>query len=313
MSGGRGYAMNYHKKTYLTLLASTALVLSCGVPVSSQPMDQGTGIELQGTVFSIYDTDFDNGGSISMNHYEITAGLDQKLSEQLKTGVGVGYSLQDYDFSGSSGFGALNPWEEIHTFSISTSLTYAPNRNWSILISPFVESSAESGANDSESYSYGGFIFASYAYSDNLILGFGGGVTSGLEETEFIPALYVRWRINDKLLLTNPAEAGPSAPAGLELSYALSPQWNIGAGAAYRSYRFRLDDEGVAPDGIGEFAGVSAWLRVSWQPTDFTTLAIYGGYTFAGEIELEDRDSNSIAGDEYDPAPFAAASLEITF
>lgn len=305
--------MNCTKKAYLTVFASTSLVLSCGLPALSQPMDRGTEIELQGTVFSIYDTDFDDGGSVSMDQYAITAGLDHKLSEQLKTGVGVGYTLQDYDFSGSSGFGGLKPWEEIHTFSVSTSITYSPDRNWSILISPFVESSAESGADDSESYSYGGFIFASYAYSKNLILGFGGGVTSGLEETEFIPTLYVRWQINDKLLLANPTEAGPSGPAGLELSYALAPQWNIGVGAAYRSYRFRLDDEGVAPDGIGEFSGVPAWLRVSWQPTDFTTLALYGGYTFAGEIELEDRDGNSLADDEYDPAPFAAASLEITF
>lgn len=302
-----------HKKIYLALLTGTALILSSGLPVSSQPMDQGTEVELQTTVFSIYDTDFDDDGSISMDHYEISAGLDQQLSNQFKTGVGVSYSLQDYDFSGSSGFGGLKPWEEIHTFSVSTSLTYSPDRNWSILISPFVESSAESGADDSESYSYGGFIFVSHAYSSDLILGFGGGVTSGLEDTEFIPTLYVRWRINDKLLLTNPSEAGPSGPAGLELSYTLSPRWNIGVGAAYRSYRFRLDGEGVAPDGIGEFSGVPAWLRVTWQPMEFAALALYGGYTFAGEIELEDRDGNFIADDEYDSAPFAAVSLEIIF
>ena len=238
--------MNNCKKTLSIVLSGTLLVLSWNLPVSSRPVDKGTEIELRGTVFSIYDTDFDDGGSIGMDHYEIAAGLDQQVSEQLETGIGVSYTLQDYDFSGSSGFGGLNPWEEIHTVAVSASFTYSPDDKWSVLVSPFVESSAESGADHSESYSYGGFVFASYAYSKDVILGFGAGVSSGLEETTFIPTLYVRWQITEKLLLTNPSEAGPSGPAGLELSYAISPHWNIGAGAAYRSYRFRLDDDGVA-------------------------------------------------------------------
>ncbi|MDJ0623083.1 MAG: DUF6268 family outer membrane beta-barrel protein [Desulfocapsaceae bacterium] len=305
--------MNHSNKKLVVMLSSMIVFLSWGAQVWSRPIDQGTAVDLRGTVFSIFDTDFDDGGSIRMDQYEIEAGLDYQLSKQLETGIGVSYTMQEYDFSGTSGFGGLNPWEDIHTFAVTASLTYSPDQNWSILFSPFVESSAESGADDSESYSYGGFIFASYAYSRDLVLGFGGGLTSGLEETTFIPALFVRWQISDKLLLANPKDAGPSGPAGLELSYALSPQWNFGVGAAYKSYRFRLDDEGVAPDGIGEFSGVPAWLRVSWQPTDFTTLALYGGYTFAGEIELEDRNGDDIVDDEYDPAPFASVSLEITF
>lgn len=300
-------------KFYCSLLLVSFFTLFCSLPAVSRPMDQGTVVELQGTVFSIYDTDLDDGGSVSMDQYGIGADLDFQLSEQLKTGIGVSYTMQDYDFSGNTGFSGLNPWEDIHIVNVSASLTYSPEQNWSILFSPFVESSAESGADDGESYSYGAFLFASYVYSPDLVLGFGGGVSSGLEETTFIPTLFVRWQINDRLLLANPAEAGPSGPAGLELSYTLSPQWNFGIGAAYRSYRFRLDDDGVAPDGIGEFSGIPAWLRISWQPKEFASLALYGGYTFGGEVELEDSSGDHLTDDEYDPAPFAAASLEITF
>lgn len=305
--------LTYRRRLYCSLLSASFVTLVCSLPAESRPMDQRAVVELQGTVFSIYDTDLDEGGSVNMGQYGVGADLDYQLSEQLKTGVGISYTMQDYDFSGTTGFSGLNPWEDIHTVNVSASFTYSPDQNWSILFSPFVESSAESGADDSESYSYGGFIFASYAYSRDLIVGFGSGLSSGLEETTFIPTLFVRWQINDRLLLANPAQAGPSGPAGLELSYDLSPQWNFGIGAAYQSYRFRLDDDGVAPDGIGEFSGVPAWLRVTWQPTESASLALYGGYTFAGEVELEDRRGNDLTDDEYDPAPFAAASLEITF
>lgn len=295
------------------MLSSALLLLCRALPAVSQPDAQETTFDLQGTVFSIYDTDLDGPGSVSMNHYEISAGLGHQLFEQLKTGLGVRYTLQDYEFSGRSGFGGLTPWEDIHSYAISSSLSYSVDQHWSILVSPFVESSAESGADGGQSYSYGGFVFASYAASRDFILGFGGGVTSGLEETSFIPTLFLRWQITEKLLLTNPLEAGPTGPAGLELSYTFSPRWNIGAGAAYKSHRFRLDDEGVAPDGIGEFSGVPVWVRLSWQPANHTTLALHGGYSFAGEVVLEDRDGNKITDDEYQSAPFAAASLEVTF
>jgi len=76
------------------------------------------------------------------------------------------------------------------------------------------------------------------------------GVVPPHGETKGFPYIAVDWKITDDLRLSNPF-ARALRPAGLELSYGSLIAGDRGGGA-YRSFRFRLDDSGVAPNGVGE-------------------------------------------------------------
>ena len=91
----------------------------------------------------------------------------------------------------------------------------------------------------------------------------GAGIVRQIDETKVFPFLIVHWQIDDKWLLSNPFRAGPAGGAGLELSYALDDNWELAGGGAYRSYRFRLKENGPTPNGVGENRFVPLFARVT--------------------------------------------------
>ena len=134
-----------------------------------------------------------------------------------------------------------------------------------------------------------------------------------IEKTWVFPFLSLDWAITENLRLTNPLRAGPTGPAGLELSYTFNHDWVLGAGGAYRDVRFRLDDEGVAPDGVGQESAIPAWLRVSKEFGESFSIDLYAGYAFAGNLRLEDKVGDRFASKEYDSTPFLAFSFQGRF
>jgi hypothetical protein len=81
---------------------------------------------------------------------------------------------------------------------------------------------------------------------------------------------------------------------------------------AWERDRFRLDDEGVAPEGVGENESTPLWMRLTYQtqPMDFTVIA---GVNLGGELTLEDRDGNRIAREDYDPSVAVGLTGRIRF
>ena len=127
------------------------------------------------------------------------------------------------------------------------------------------------------------------------------------------PFLTVYWKINENWLLTNPFSTGPIGPAGLELICSPSDLWELGGGGAYRSSRFRLDDKGIAPDGIGQLSGLPVWLRITRKFSRQYKLDLYGGVLLNGELRMEDRDGRKLDSDNFDPAAFMAVNISTSF
>jgi hypothetical protein len=130
-----------------------------------------------------------------------------------------------------------------------------------------------------------------------------------MEETKGFPYIAIDWKITEELRLGNPFRTSPSGPAGLELSYRISDRWEIAAGAAYRSYRFRLDDSGVAPDGIGEVDSTVGYARLTYRMGREFKLDLYGGASFSGKIRIADSNGNEQGSDDFKTAPMMAISL----
>jgi hypothetical protein len=158
----------------------------------------------------------------------------------------------------------------------------------------------------------GGTISAIYQWTDELSIGFGFGAVSQLEDDAlFIPVLVVEWNISDTLRLSSSAPTATSL--GMELIWEFAPTWELAFGAGYASKRFRLDNVGIAPSGVGEENYFPISLRLGWKPNDQVQVSIFGGFAFANELTLETATGVRIAQEEPDAALFAGLSASIQF
>jgi hypothetical protein len=193
-------------------------------------------------------------------------------------------------------------------------LTYTGVENWSFHFIPSVQFARESGADWGDSLAYGAVAMANYRFNPRLALGIGAGAFRDRDKTRGFPFITIFWQITDHLRLSNPLRSGPAGAAGLELSYAPNRQLEFALGGAWRSFRFRLDDQNKnAPNGIGQANIIPLWGRMSLNLSPRFGLDLYAGGAFGGTLRLEDEDGTLIAEVDHDPAPFAALILRANF
>jgi hypothetical protein len=261
-----------------------------------------------------FESDFDHGGSFSVQRYAFNFDTSTPVTSSLRTGISLGYEFEKYDFSGTTAFAGADPWSDIHRFSAGLPVSYRMTDSWSVFVSPQVEWYGESGVDNwDDAFGYGAVFAVSYRVSPAFTLGAGAGVFRRTEETKGFPYIAVDWKITEDLRLSNPFRTSPSGPAGLELSWRISDRWEIAAGGAYRSFRFRLDDGGVAPNGVGEQESTVGYARLTYRMGRDLKLDLYGGAAFNGKMRINDRDGNELGSDDFETAPMAALSLTLNF
>src|SRR5262245_20700608 len=86
----------------------------------------------------------------------------------------------------------------------------------------------------------------------------------------------------------------PSWKPQKEVAYRVAKPMEIGLGLLYNQRRFRLDDSGPAPYGVGEDNNLSLRLRLGWDIISQSSLALLGGGALGGEVQLDDRNGNRI-------------------
>jgi len=259
------------------------------------------------------ETGLDRGGKFSLGHYQVRGSASRPFSESLQAGISIGYDYLDFDFSGASGFAGHRAWSSVHRIGLGLPVSFSASESWRVFFSPSIDFSGESDADFSKAIRYGAAVTAAYLFRPDFSLGAGLGIFHGLEETRVFPFLTVYWKIDENWLLTNPFSAGPIGPAGLELTYSPSNFWELGGGSAYRSSRFRLDDKGIAPDGIGQLSGIPVWLRITRKFNQQYKLDLYGGVLINGELRIENRDGRKLDSDDFDPAAFMAVNISTSF
>jgi len=259
------------------------------------------------------DTDLDNGGSFRWNGVAVSAKVARQFTGSLEIGASLRYDHQDWHFNAPSAFGGRAPWQQLQAPTIGLDVDYAVAPGLTVGFTPSVGWSYESGAQTGDAVNWGAIFSATRFFSKDLVLGVGAGVFRQIEETRVFPFLIVNWQINDRLRLTNPFAAGPVGGAGLELAYALSDRWELAAGGSYRSYRFRLKDDGPNANGIGENRFFPIFARMSWKLAPGTKLDLYAAALVGGNLTLMDRSGNDIAKDDYKAAPAVGLTLAHRF
>lgn len=249
----------------------------------------------------------------SVQHNFFNLNIYSPVNRTFAWGLSGGYHYQRYDFSGLPIFGLREPWEQIHTVNLGLPLFYNPSQKWRLMLSPSVQYSGEPDADFHEAVSYSGVLTATHVYSPDLMLGVGVALFDQLEKTSFFPFIAVRWLITPEWRLANPFRGGPVGPAGLELAYLPDNQWELAAGGAYRTFRFRLDEDGLMPNGVGESQFFTAFGRISKKMGSRFKLDLYGGAFLEGDLILENANGSEIGSEDYDATPFVGLTVNASF
>ena len=256
------------------------------------------------------------GGSVAITRAGGTVTVGSRLSEMWALSVHGSYEFSMYDFSGGRTFHQNGgPWENINTTEFRANLTWHDDDTpWSVFGGPAVQFANESGADWDDGVSGGGFIGATHRMSDSLILGAGVGVTTQIEDdVQVFPIFIVEWLIVDQLRLSTNITRSLAKRNGAELIWTPIDRWEFAIGAAYENRRFRLDDVGFAPDGVGEDQYFPIWGRVSYRFNPNWEVNLFGGLNAFGEMSIEDEDGRTIEDGDYDSAPFVAATVQVRF
>jgi hypothetical protein len=299
----------------LSIVAAAALaaaaLASPALAQSSKVGDVATALSLSG--LAQFDTDLDDDGSFRWSGVQASANVTRQITSEFAAGFTLRYDYQNWKFDNPAAFGGVAPWSNVSTPMIGLNLSYAPTSDWRVGFNPAVDWSGESGANAGDSLSYGAVLTATKIFSPDLMLGLGAGVFRQIDETKVFPFVVVNWKINERLRLGNPLQAGPAGGAGLELTWTLADPWELGVGGSYRSYRFRLKDDGPIPNGIGENRLFPLFARLSYAFDSATRADLYAAAFVGGKLSITRADGNDLYSDDYQAAPAIALSLSHRF
>jgi len=266
----------------------------------------------------LFSADFEN----STSDVSVTgggAGLDFSIpvTERGTLSISAGAEYWNYDFSNGNAFfplaNATVPpvWEEVYIGTIGASWRNQLDDNWGYSIGFEITSAGEPGADFSDTLTYGGFVGLSYAFDRDLLVGFGIGVQTQLEDDALIvPVPIVRWQIDDQWSLTSKRVGNLG---GIALNYAASDSITLSLLGGYERNDFRLDDEGPVADGVGRHSGIPIVLNVAWQASPQISLNAWGGYFFSQEYELIDSDENTVAEPDADSSALVGIGATFTF
>ena len=254
----------------------------------------------------------DDGGDIDEWRALFGVNFGINLSKQWRLGVGVNYLYNRYNFSGSNGFSGLDPWDDIHFISLSVLVMYRHSRRLQFMVTPVVRMHAESGADFDRGLKGGGTVAAMYNFDKKLMLGLGVGASTQIEDDpSFLIFPLLRWQITDRLVVATQRKALRGGGGGL--TYTISKGWKVNLGASYDSRRFRLDDDGSAPDGVGKHFGIPVWGSVTYAPSAAFKAELFGGAAVFGRVRLEDENGKRIRKEDVDPAPSLGLVIKGSF
>lgn len=257
--------------------------------------------------------DLDGGGKAGWNSVGVNLNVAHQFTPSLSAGVRASYAAEDWRFDTPTAFGPTAPWGRIDRPSIGFNVGYATSADLAWFVAPQFEWAYESGASAADGLNYGAVFGVTKVFSPTLVMGFGLGVFRQIDDTKYFPFVIVNWQIDEKLRLSNPLPAGPAGGAGLELAYALDSGWELAAGAAYRDYRFRLNEDAAAPDGLGRNTGIPVFARLTRKFGPAARIDFYAGLVADGKLRLLDDNGTTLRTADYGTAPLFGITGSFSF
>lgn len=296
----------------LAIFATTGLSIPLAL---AQPagIAQNPGLKASVSVVGINqsNTDLNSGGSFGWSYASASLGLMNTVSPVTTVGMSLRYDTEFWNWSNMQTYnlGGKNPWGTIQSPGVSFFYSHKFDSDWKLNLIPTLESTGEQGAELGDSLTYGAIINASKQLSPTLNLGLGTGVFRQIDTNRIFPFVVIDWKITDRWNLNNPFPGGPAGGAGLELSYAVTPQFKVSGGAAYRSYRFRLSNSSAYAGGVGQHKFIPVFARFSYAFDRTTLLDLYTIANVGGSVSAIDPNGNTALSTNYKTTPAIALSL----
>ena len=259
-----------------------------------------------------FESSIDNGGDIELSSYGSELRIDNKMTNSDDLQFRFQFQRDEWDFSGTSGLGFDNPWESIDTIDLALTWTHSYSESTQIFAGGIARSSYEEDA--SSSTVYGGSVGFVHSFSSNFTLGLGVGVIEQiLEDARLFPVFVLDWKISENFRMTSDLSTRFGTRTGVELVWTPSTDWTIGTGISYSYSRFRLDFDGIAPNGAGETTSWPLTLRATYHASPSFDFTILGGIVFSGQLEVTNQTRNVIERQDYESAGAVGLLAQIRF
>ena len=256
----------------------------------------------------------DNGGKVGVTRYGAELRLDYVMTNDDDLQLRFQVQRDNWDFSGTTGIGGDNPWDLVTTIDLALQWTHQLYENTKIFGGPIMKWSSDSGADQSESDVFGGMVGLTHVYSDTLVLGGGIGIIESLDDdARLFPIIVLDWKLSENLKLKSDLSTRYGSRTGVELVWTPRDDWSLGAGLSYDFNRFRLDNVGIAPGGVGEAISLPLTLRASYHPSQNVDITIFGGFVLSGELSIYDSTGLTLETESYDSAGMIGLLARIRF
>ncbi|WP_295437931.1 hypothetical protein [uncultured Thiodictyon sp.] len=292
----------------------TLLFISSWVGAGEPPAN-AWGLSIEALGAHQFSADRDGGGTVAMDETALRIGVSRPLTPSLRLGLNLGYAEFAYDFTaGAQELAAAAPWSTIRSARAGVSLNARLGDRWTLFALPSIRWAAEDGAALDDGAFGGVLAAASYRVSDRLTIGPGFGAFSEIEgDASLFPILALDWRLTDTLSLNTGGGLAASRGPGLVLEWRPADAWTLSLGARYENERFRLNDQGPAPNGVGQDSSIPIYLGVVRTLGRFVSLSLIAGAKTAGNLRLENAQGDKLAATDYATAPFAGVTLKVRF
>ncbi len=257
------------------------------------------------------DADIDGGGSFSVDRTFLRVGALYRFGDNGSVGLFASRGWLDYTFGG----GAAAPWTDVNDISVSIPIRFQTSPQLSFFAAPRLRFDYEDGASQSDGETYGAFLGAAWEVSERLSIGPAFGVFTQIESDELnvFPALLIDWDITDRLNLSTGPTIGATQGPGLQLNYAMSDTVTVGLAGRYEDIRFRLNDTGPTPGGVGQDRSFPLVVTIDYSPNPGIGISGFAGAELGGRLSVEDATGTVVDVRDYDPAPIFGAAFRLAF
>lgn len=252
-------------------------------------------------------------GELGWNGHTINANITWQMTRAFAAGVSVRFDDQEWTIPSFTSLGEIKPWAHLQRPGASLNMSLALSRTLLVGISPAVDWALDSNADVSDACTYGAVVGVAKVVSPRLTLGGGASVVHRFYSVTTSPFALVNWRITEKLRLANANPSSPLGGAGVEVRYAITPKWEVGAGGVWRSDRWRIVQWLPGGGTVGEFSGIPLLAHVSRRLGPKGRFDLYMGATVANQLTVLDGDGRRLGREEYGFAPTLSASVGSRF
>ena len=310
------------------VLAGTAVAQSVDIPAIMDPDIKGPPTALSVAYGHQFSADVEDPGTeMSRDNVFFSGAHRFKLDEKTSLFAIGTYTLHNYNFSKNNGPLSRYQWDDVHRVVIGALVGYDVDERWRIIGGLVGRSWGEGGADFGDSLTAGALFGFDYHPNENFSVGLILGAFSALEDSVgLLPVPTMKWKFaEDWRWNIGMVNVLGDPGVGTEINWQVAETVSLGAGVAFQSRRYRLDDSTARSGipqvgtgrtdegGVGQETGTPLFVAARWRPTAKSSLDVLTGVTFGGKVRLESKAGGYIAEDSFDPAPFIGLRGTIVF